>query len=364
MAERKPGALEGLKIVSMAEQYPGPFCTLTLSDMGADVIQVERPGGDPSRFLPSFYEGLNRNKRSVALDARDPAQKAELLRLIERADVFLEGFRPGKLAKLGLGYDDLNAVNPRLIYVSISGFGQNGPYRMRPAHDLTFQGIGGALGERISGAVGGLPPAVLLGDSVSALYALTGVLSALLARERTGQGTHVDIAMSDAVLALQTPFIAADAVEDASLPQRDPGYALYETSDGRWLTTSVAHEDAFWDQLCRDVGLAEGVGLTRPERVARRDELVAKIAARIRDKPFAHWEALFEASGQMWGPALRREELAEDPQFRTRGLFDEVMRQDGTVQPVLRQPVKFSAYDNAPLRRAPGVGEHQGEGFD
>ena len=364
MAERKPGALDGLKIVSMAEQYPGPFCTLTLSDMGADVIQVERPGGDPSRFLPSFYEGLNRNKRSVTLDAREPAQKADLLRLIERADVFLEGFRPGKLAKLGLGYDDLNALNRRLIYVSISGFGQNGPYRMRPAHDLSFQGIGGALGERISGAVGGLPPAVLLGDSVSALYALTGVLSALLARERTGQGTHVDIAMSDAVLALQTPFIAADAIEEASLPQRDPGYALYETSDGRWLTTSVAHEDAYWDQLCRDVGLTEGIGLTRPERVARRDELIAKIDARICEKPFAHWEAVFEASGQMWGPALRREELAEDPQFRTRGLFDHVTRKDETVQPVLRQPVKFSAYDNVPLQRAPGVGEHQGEGFD
>ncbi|MGK7756059.1 CaiB/BaiF CoA transferase family protein [Roseovarius sp. C03] len=364
MTTRKPGALEGLKIVSMAEQYPGPFCTLMLSDMGTDVIQVERPGGDPSRFLPSFYEGLNRNKRSVSLDARQPEQKAELLALIEQADVFLEGFRPGKLAKLDLGYDDLKAVNPRLIYVSISGFGQYGPYRMRPAHDLTFQGIGGALGERISGAVDGQPPAVLLGDSVSALYAVTGILSALLARERTGHGTYVDIAMSDAVLALQTPFIAAGAAEDATLPQCDPGYALYETADGRWLTTSVAHEDDFWDRLCRDVGLEEGVGLTRPERVARRDKLVGKIGARIREKPFAHWEAVFEASGQMWGPALRREELAEDPQFRARGLFDEVTRRDGTVQQVLRQPVKFSAYDNAPLRRAPGVGEQRGEGFE
>ncbi|OXT02167.1 hypothetical protein B7H23_04400 [Notoacmeibacter marinus] len=364
MAARKPGALDGLRIVSMAEQYPGPFCTMTLSDMGADVIQVERPGGDPSRFLPAFFEALNRNKRSVALDARDPAQRAELLALIERADVFLEGFRPGKLAKLDLGYDDLKTVNPRLIYASISGFGQTGPYRMRPAHDLTFQGVGGALGERISGAVDGLPPAVLLGDTVSALYAVAGVLSALLARERTGQGSYVDIAMSDAVLAFQAPFVAADAAEDAALPQRDAGYALYETADARWLTTSVAHEDAYWDRLCRDVGLVDGVGLKRPDRVARRDELVAKIAERIRRMPFAHWEALFEASGQMWGPALPREELAQDPQFNERGLFELVTRRDGTVQQVLRQPVKFSAYDNAPLRRAPEVGEHQGESFD
>lgn len=364
MTERKPGALDGLKVVSMAEQYPGPFCTMHLSDMGADVIQVERPDGDPSRFLPSFYEGLNRNKRSVALDLRDPDQKAQLRGLIAKADVFLEGFRPGKLAKLGFGYEDLKSLHPTLIYVSISGFGQTGPYRTRPAHDLSFQGLGGALDERISGAVSGAPPAVLLGDSVSGLYAVNGILSALFARERTGKGTYVDIAMSDAVLALQTPFIAADAEEDAALPQRDPGYGLYETSDGRWLTTSIAHEDDFWDRLCQDVGLDDGVGLSRPERVARRDELTGRIAERIQRKPFAHWEELFEAAGQMWGPALTRAELAEDPQIQARELFDRITRGDGTVQRILRQPVKFSAYENAPLRRAPAIGENQGEGFD
>ncbi|MGY3439827.1 MULTISPECIES: CaiB/BaiF CoA transferase family protein [unclassified Marinovum] len=361
---RKPGALAGIRIVSMAEQYPGPFCTLTLSDMGADVIQVERPGGDPARFLPSFYEALNRNKRAVALDARIPEQKAELLDLIAKADVFIEGFRPGKLAKLGLGYDDLKALNPRLVYASVSGYGQTGPYRMRPAHDLGFQGHAGALDERISGAVTGLPPAVLLGDTMSALYAAVGILSALVARDRTGQGTHIDIAMSEAVAALQTSFVAADAAEEATLPQRDPGYDLYETADGRWLTTSIAHENAYWDQLCRDVGVAEGIGLNRTDRVARREELVGKIAARIRQQPFAHWHALFEASGQMWAPALRRSELAADPQFHARGLFAETTRADGTPQQVMRQPIKFSAYDNAPLRPAPKLGQHTGETFD
>lgn len=364
MEQMKPGALDGIRIVSMAEQYPGPFCTLTLSDMGADVIQVERPSGDPSRFLPSFYEALNRNKRSVALDARDPDQKAELLKLIAKADVFLEGFRPGKLAKLGLGYDDLAAINPRLIYASISGYGQTGPYKMRPAHDLTFQGMGGALGERISGAVDGIPPAALLGDTMSALYATVGILSALVARERSGQGTYIDIAMSDSVLALQTSCVAADDVEDAALPQRDPGYELYETKDGRWLTTSVALENDYWDQLCRDVDLQEGIGLTRPERVARRNEFVGKIAEQIRQKPFSHWEAVFEAAGQMWGPALTRAELAGDPQYQARELFADADCGDGSKQKVLRQPVKFSAYDNAPLRAAPTVGQHQGESFD
>ncbi len=140
-------ALSGLRVLSMAEQYPGPFCTMILSDMGADVIQVERPKiGDPSRFLKSFYESLNRGKRSIALDIRNSVDKDRLIDLVKDSDVFLEGFRPGKLAKHGLGYEELRAINPQLIYVSISGFGQDGPYRDRPAHDITFQGIGGGAG--------------------------------------------------------------------------------------------------------------------------------------------------------------------------------------------------------------------------
>lgn len=360
----KPGALKGLKVVSMAEQYPGPFCTLILSDMGADVIQIERPGkGDPSRFMTSFYEALNRNKRSVAIDALLDADKARLISLIREADIFLEGFRPGKLAKLGLGYEDLAKVNPALIYVSISGYGQSGPYRMRPAHDLTFAGLGGALDERLQGDVTGMPPALLLGDASSALYAVIGALSALHARNQTGQGTHIDIAMSDAVQSLQTPFIGTDRQDAGAMPQADPGYGLYQTQDGRWLTTSIAHEDDYWDQLCRDVGLEAGIGLTRPQRVAQRDELVAQIGAKIAQKPFAHWEALFEVAGQMWGPALAREDLPHDPHIQARGLLQQLTRQDGAQQSVLRQPVKFSAWDNVALTPAPKVGQHDGEGF-
>ncbi|MEO1292804.1 MAG: CaiB/BaiF CoA-transferase family protein, partial [Pseudomonadota bacterium] len=186
--------LAGLKVVSMAEQYPGPFCTMMLSDFGADVIQVERPGtGDPSRFMASFYEALNRGKRSRALDARKPDDRDALLALLDQADVFLEGFRPGKLAKFGLGWEDLSARNPQLIYCSISGFGQTGPYRDRPAHDITYQGVGGALDERIDGSVTGAPPGFLLGDTTAALYATIGILTALQGRERTGMGTFIDV---------------------------------------------------------------------------------------------------------------------------------------------------------------------------
>ncbi len=363
MKVSKPSVLTGLKIVSMAEQYPGPFCTMTLADMGADVIQVERPGsGDPSRFLGPFYECLNRNKRSVALDLRDPDQKVQILDLIADADVFLEGFRPGKLARLGLGYEELKALNPALIYVSISGFGQDGPYRMRPAHDLTYQGIGGALDERLRGTVTGAPPSLLLGDTAAGLYATIGILAALRARDRDGKGTYVDVSMSDTVLALQTAFIAMDETSPPP-PQADPGYDIYQTSDGRWLTTSVAHEDAYWARLCADVGLQEFAALTRAERVPRRAELVEQIRAAIAARPFAHWQTVFEGSDQMWGAAYTIPELQQDPQIKARGMIEEIKRVDGVTQSIMRQPIKFSNYDNVALQRAPKVGEHQGERF-
>jgi len=358
-------ALAGLKVVSMAEQYPGPFCTMILTDMGADVIQVERPGGgDPSRFLKSFYESLNRGKRSIALDIRDREERERLLELIASADVFLEGFRPGKLAAYGLGHDDLARLNPRLIYCSISGYGQTGPYRDRPAHDLTIQGVAGALHERVVGDVSGLPPATLLGDGAAALFAVIGVLSALAARNRTGRGTFVDVSMADSVLAMQTPFIASAGEDGPAPPQAEPAYDVFRCADGRFLSLSIAHEDAYWSRLCDDLGLRDIARLSRPERVSRRRELQRRIAGEIARFPFAHWSSRFEASGQMWGPVHALKDLGDDPQIAARGLIETLERADGTTQPAVRQPIRFSAYANAPLRRAPELDEHAGARFE
>ena len=365
LAGERPCALTGLRVVSMAEQYPGPLCTMILSDMGADVIQVERPKiGDPSRFLKFFYERLNRGKRSVALDIRDDADKERLLALVVDADVFLEGFRPGKLAARGLGYEDLKAVNPRLIYCSISGYGQTGPYRDRPAHDITFQGIGGALDERLKGDVNGLPPATLMGDTASALYATIGLLSAIVARHRDGVGTHIDIAMSDSVLATQTPFAGGTSEDDPAPPQAEPAYGLFRCADGRFLTLSIAHEDDYWKRLCWDLNLTDLVETKRDERVSKREEIKDRVAAVIASRPFEAWEATFEKSGQMWGPAYRLDDVSEDPQIEDRDLFARLERADGVSQLVLRQPIRFSAYRNAPLRRAPRLNETPDAGFD
>lgn len=353
--------LSGLRILSMAEQYPGPLATMILSDMGAEVIQVERPdSGDPSRFLKGFFEAMNRGKRSVALDIRKADDKARLLELVKGADVFLEGFRPGKMARQGLGYEALSALNGRLIYCSITGYGQNGPYRNRPAHDLTFQGVGGALEERLDGAVTGLPPSILLGDNASGLYATIGILAALRGREQSGRGTHVDIAMSDSVTALLTAFIGMEGEGGDPPPQAEPAYDIFTCRDGAPITLSIAHEDAYWDRLCADLGLADLAGMKRPDRVARREELRARIAAVLATRSRAEWEPVMEAAGQMWGPINRLADLPDDPQVAARGLLKRITRADGAEQWIMRQPVRFSAWGDAPLRRAPTLDEHRG----
>ncbi|MCB1387612.1 MAG: CoA transferase [Rhodobacteraceae bacterium] len=357
--------LSGLRVLSMAEQYPGPMATLILSDMGADVIQVERrDGGDPSRFLKGFFEAMNRGKRSVALDIRDRGDKERLLGLAAEADVFLEGFRPGKLARQGLGYDDLAAINPGLVYCSITGYGQTGPYRDRPAHDLTFQGVGGALEERLDGAVSGLPPALLLGDNAAGLYATIGILAALRARDATGRGTHVDIAMSDTVTALQTAFVGMLGQAGDPPPQAEPAYDIFTCADGRPMTLSIAHEDAYWDRLCADLGLDDLIGTKRPARVGQREALKSRIATVIATRPLSEWALVMERGGQMWGPANRLSELADDPHVTARGLLGRVTRTDGVTQWVVRQPVRFSGWGDAPLTRAPALGEHRDAGFE
>lgn len=356
--------LAGLRVLSMAEQFPGPLATMILGDLGADIIQVERPaGGDPSRFLVGFFEALNRGKRSVALDIRDPAQKAELLELAASADVFLEGFRPGKLEKQGLGYTDLSSLNPRLVYCSISGYGQNGPYRDRPAHDLSLQGVGGALEERLDGSVTGRPPAFLMGDNASGLFAVIGILSALQARERTGRGSYVDVAMSDSVTALLTPFVGMIGQHDDPPPQAEPAYDMFVCGDGQWITLSIAHEDAYWDRLCADLGLSDLAGKKRSCRVAQRLALRDRIAAVISTRSRAEWEPIMEQAGQMWGPVNRLADLPNDPHLQSRGILEELVRADGGKQWVVRQPIRFSDYRNAPLTRAPKLDEHRGARF-
>ncbi len=356
-----PTVLDGLTVVSMAEQFPGPYATMLLADMGAEVILVERPGfGDPSRFMPPFFETLNRSKKAVALDIKQPRDKKRFLDIIATADIFLEGFRPGKLAKQGLGYDDLSALNPGLIYASISGYGQYGPYRDRPGHDLSYQGVGGALFERVMAEDQAPPSNLLLGDLGSALFATIGVLAALEARHRNGRGTYIDVAMSDTVAAMMAAPIALALNGAAHLPgpSAEPAYDTFRCADGKWLTLSIAHEDDYWARLCVTLDLADLAALKRFERLPRRAELKDVIAAKIAAKTYAEWENILTEADQMFGPAHDRDEVVDDPHLVARGLFESLMRKDGGMQTVIRQPLQFSGFANAPVTPSPAVGEH------
>lgn len=357
------GPLAGLRVISLAEQYPGPYATLLMADLGADVILVERPGaGDPARQFPAFHEALNRNKRSVALDLKTDAGRDTLRALLRDADVMLEGFRPGTMARLGFGPADVSTLNPQLVYVSISGFGQHGPYRDRPAHDLSYQAIAGLL---YAQARSGAPqPAgdLAIGDLSSAMFATVGTLAALHERGRTGRGRHVDVSMTDGLVSWMSvalgPTMNGEALADIGA---EPAYGTFRCADGRLLTLSIAHEDWFWRPLCELLGMPEASGLGRAARVADGPALRARIAAALECEPRAAWAARLDAAGIAWAPLHDLDEVAVDPHFVARGMFRELPDGCGGVRRVVAQPLAFDGEHPGPVRGVPALGEGNAE---
>jgi crotonobetainyl-CoA:carnitine CoA-transferase CaiB-like acyl-CoA transferase len=345
--------LVGYRVVSLAEQYPGPLATLILSDLGADVVQVERPhGGDPARVFPGHYAALNRGKRSIALDLKSTAGRTACRSLIEGADVLLEGFRPGVLARLGFDPADLSAQNPGLVIVSISGFGQSGPYRDRPAHDLSLQAVGGLLD-----ADAPVASPVALADIAAGLFAAIAALTGLAGRASSGRGGHYDVGMFDALLAFVATRLvpAANGTAPDTLGQ-DPGYGLYATGDGRWVSLSIAHEDHFWRALCTALDLEQIGGIDGGERVARRDEIRELVAERIAAAPLAHWDTLLPAAGIPYGAVQDLAELVVDPHLASRGLLQQVGEQR-----FWRQPLMVDGIAPGPRTSVPALGEHTAE---
>lgn len=356
--------LESIRILSLAEQYPGPYGTLLLSDLGADVVLVERPtGGDPSRQFPAFFEALNRGKRSITLDLKDETGKEAFLSLVDGADVVLEGFRPGTMERLGLGYDVLTKRRPQLIYVSISGFGQESPYRDRPAHDVSYQAIAGLLFEQVRAEKAGPAPTLALGDLSAGLFATVGVLVALCDRARTGLGTHVDVAMTDGLVSLLTAHLVP-IVNEMGAPAfpHQPGYRTYRTGDGHLVALSAAHEDSFWDNLCRALDLTDLADIRAPERLARHDELVEHLTSRIAGRDRKTLDEVFKTYDIPFGWANDLTDVPNDPHVRARHLFVQVLADDS--QPDhwhIRQPLRLGGESPAPTRHAPKLGEHTRE---
>jgi CoA:oxalate CoA-transferase len=346
----------------------GPFCTLQLRELGARVIKVERPGaGDEARGIGPFVAGqsayflsLNRGKESIALDLRDAADRAVFERLLARADVLVENYRPGVLERLGFGWPALHARHPRLVYASVSGFGHSGPWAGRPAYDLVAQALGGILS--ITGPIGGPPVRVgtSIGDLAAGLFAALGVAAALAERAATGVGRRVDVAMLDCQVALLENALARFAATGqvpGPLGTRHPSIAPFEaypTADGPLVI--ACGSDRLFRALAEAIGrpaLAEDPRFaTAPARSAHADALHAALAEALAARPRAAWVATLESVGVPCAPIQDVAEVAATPQVRARNMIVDVEQPGVGRFPVPGNPVKLDGLPDPPTRPA------------
>jgi alpha-methylacyl-CoA racemase len=356
--------LRGVRVLDLTRLVPGPVCTLHLADLGADVIKIEDTGaGD---YAPRALRAIvNRNKRGLQLDLKQPEGAEAFLRLARDADVLVEGFRPGAMAGLGLGYDAVAQVNPRIIYCSLTGYGQSGPYRDRPGHDLNYCGLAGVTSQigvapdRL--ALSNIPVADLMGG---ALTAAMGILAALFDAARTGRGRHLDIAMADGALAHAVMPLAALAAHGEARPAGGDTltgalacYALYRTSDARFLAVG-ALERKFWETLCDVIARADLKPLHRTGDAAVEARVREELAALIGARPLSHWAARFDRADCCVSPVHSIEEALADPHFRARGMV--IASTHPTYGPLTQAacPVKMTGFEFELQRHAPRPGEH------
>ncbi|MFC4945789.1 CaiB/BaiF CoA transferase family protein [Pseudonocardia sp. GCM10023141] len=348
-----------MRVVSLAEQYPGPFATMLLADMGADVVLVERPrGGDPTRRFSGHFEALNRNKRSIAVDLKQDAGRAVFLDLVAGADVLIEGFRPGVMARLGLDPVELQRRFPDLVCASVSSFGQTGPLGARGGHDLSVQGLAGYVqpGDRPA------PAPLPLADIASAMFAALGIVSALLGRERGGRASRVDVSMLDSLVSWRSTAIvsALNGLAPAPYPPEDPGYGVFAVGTGGELfTLSIAGEDHQWHALCTVLGRPDMATIEVSAREARREELSAWLAETLRGADPRDLEAALAGRGVGFGLVNDDAGVAKDPQVVARGVIAPVTGAPGLR--VVRQPVLFDDRSGPITRPAPKLGEHTRE---
>lgn len=372
-------ALEGMRVIDLTQVMAGPFSTMLLADLGADVIKVEPPGGgDQTRHSwgrsgkgddgPAFF-ALNRNKRSVVLDLRSEDGRADFLRLIETADVMVENYRPGVTTRLGIDYDTLRELNPGLIYASISGFGQTGPYAQRPGYDLIAQGMSGVMS--ITGHPDS-PPAkagVPVADLGSGLFCVYGILAAYVHKLKTGEGQRLETSLFESAIAL-TVWEATEYWASEQVPQRTGSshrmsapYQAYKTADG-WMTIG-ANNQRLWGFLCKALGQPDLENderfATNPLRMRNKQELARTIESILTDHGTDYWVGKFLAGGVPAGPILAYDEMLRNEHTLDRKMVQSIPHPvEGEVQ-TLGFPVKLSGTPAVARRHPPLLGEHQEE---
>ena len=367
--------LDDLLVLDLTRALSGPYCTLMLADMGARVIKIETPdGGDDTRgwgppFVhgeSSYFLGINRNKESLTLNLKHPDGQEVFRRLVGRADVLVENFRPGTMDRLGFGYETVRALNDRLIYAAISGFGQDGPYRERVAYDLILQGIGGLMGT--TGEEGGPPVkvGVAVTDIAAGMFAAYGILAALRARDRVGRGQLVDASMLDsqvAWLTYQAGYYFATGENPRRLGSAHPSlvpYQAFRTRDG-YLNVAVGSE-AIWARFVLAVGTPH-LGddprfATNPDRVRHREILLPLLEPIFGTKTTLEWSRILEAAGVPAGPIYLLSDLFDDPQVRHRHMVVEMTHPKAGRIKQTGIPLKLSETPGRLASPPPLLGEH------
>ncbi|PSL91415.1 CaiB/BaiF CoA-transferase family protein [Pseudomonas sp. R9.37] len=369
------GPLASLKVLDFSTLLPGPFASLMLADMGAEVLRIESPTRvDLLRVLPPHDHGtsashayLNRNKRSLALDLKQ-AEALEIVReLVKDYDIVLEQFRPGVMERLGLGYAALNAINPRLIYVSITGYGQTGPYKDRAGHDINYLALAGIASHTGRQDSGPLPLGVQLADVAGgSLHAVVGLLAAVIARQHSGVGQHLDVSMTDCSFSLNAMagagYLACGVEPDWETQVLNGGsfYDYYRTRDGRWMSVGSL-EPAFMQQLCEALGRSELAAQGLSPRPEQQKALKLALQVEFEKRSFEQLCELFAGVDACVEPVLSLSEAVEHPQLKARKLISQVPRGDGSTQAQIACPLKFSEGLPEPRHTGAAVGAHSDE---
>lgn len=356
--------LAGIKILDLSRLLPGPLGAQYLADLGADVIKIEdTQAGDYAP--PALRAVCNRNKRGLRLDLKHPDGQAALAALVRDADVLIESFRPGVTARLKADYDTLSRHNPRLVYCSITGYGQDGPQRDAAGHDLNYSAYAGVADQMGCGpdqpALSNLPVADILGGSLTAVM---GILAALVDAQRTGRGRYVDIAIADGLLAgAVVPLATLNAHGDTRPSGGDTlsgalaCYGQYRTQDGRYLAVA-ALEPKFWNTLCRRLDRPDLIALHRDDSAAQQAHVKGELQRLFGSRPLAHWVELLEAADCCVSPVLTLSDSLAHPHFNARGMVHHARHEVYGPGAHIASPVKMSGFQFAIHRQAPLPGEH------
>ncbi len=363
--------LNGIRVLEQGTFITGPCCAMMLADIGADVIKVESPGvGDPYRnfrggLYSAHFQAYNRGKRSLTLNLKEPADSVVFRQLIEQADVYIQNFRPGAAARMGADWETLSAINPRLVYCSISGFGADGPYAARPSYDSVTQALSGFLGV----ATDPHNPRLLgpaMADAQTGIYAALGITGALVERGRTGKGKLIEISMLEAMMHFAVePFTGYFALGEVPNSLDRPKLAqafILTCGDGRHMGVHLSSLDKFWDALVEAMS-AQALAAdprfdVRPKRIDNYEELLTALNAIAATKPRAEWLKRFEGFDLPFAPLNNIEEAANDPQARHLGMIVPVEGRIEGAKEAVRSPFTFDHQRPTSSRAAPLVGQH------